>query len=598
MTITDELIQYSNDVIEGRVVSCVKHKWACQRFINDLNRQGQKDFPYIFDEDKANRFLKWMTFFKHTKGPLAGEYKIPEPIEKFIFGNIYGWVHEKTGYRRFRKAYWQVARKNAKSQDNGIIGLYEMACMDEPSAEVYVAATKKSQTRYVWGEADLMVKGCKYLEGKIKTKFYQPLLTTVILHLKTGSFFDRMSKDDKKNGDGSNPQCGILDEYHAHPTSEFYDILTSGMKTRKQPLLMIITTAGFELNYPCYREEYRYVSSILDPDNEIENGRYFAMINELDKNEEGDLIDDVHDEKCWEKANPIIANTPEGLDAIRDELKVATDKPEKMRDFLTKTMDVWCADKVKGYMNLAKWKTCGATKEIPFPDLKGMKCNIGIDLTSKLDLASVVFHFDISELGLQRKVIINDEELIVDITVAVKQHSFMPEAAYMIRMGQKKMPWDIWKKRGYITVTPGEVIDDRYITEYINNKIEANKWEKKFLGYDLYNATQFVNVMHDDHAYECVEIRQGIPTLHEPTKDFRELSYAKKVIHENDPVLNWAFGNAVCASNPQKNIMLDKGNSYDNIDPAAACMNAHCLYVRQKPKNDSPYNENRGILMI
>ena len=142
-TSTDELEQYCNDVIEDVEISCQKHKWACQRFLNDLEKQETKNFPWIFDINRANKYLKWMPFFRHTKGPLTGKRKIPELIEKFIFGNIYGWVHNDTELRRFRKGYWQIAKKNAKSQDLAILGLYGLAADNEPYAEIYVAATKK-----------------------------------------------------------------------------------------------------------------------------------------------------------------------------------------------------------------------------------------------------------------------------------------------------------------------------------------------------------------------------------------------------------------------------------------------------------------------
>lgn len=572
----EELKQYCHDVITDNILSCQKHKWACMRFIRDLGRQGTKDFPWTFSEENANKFMHWMTFFKHTKGPLEGKPKIPEPIEKFIFGNIYGWVHKDTSVRRFRKAYWQVARKNAKSQDQAMVGLYEMSAFGEKSAEVYVAATKKDQTRYVWGEARVIAEKCAYLKGKIKCKNHDDLGQKVLMHEKSNSFFARMTEEDKKKGDGSNPQCGILDEYHAHPTTEYYDIITSGMKTRKQPLLMIITTAGFELNNPCYSEEYRYISQILDPDNEIENDRYFVMINELDVDDEGELIDDIHDEKVWIKANPIVAKTHEGLESIRDELKIASDKPEKMRDFLTKTMNVWINQRAAGYMNLAKWKTCGATKENPFPDLTGQKGVIGVDLTSKIDLASVAFEFERP-----------------DGRVAILSHSFMPEATFFMRMRkEKKIPFDMWKKQGWLTVTPGEVIDDEYIVQYIEEQREKNEWELKLLGFDLYNATSFANKMRNDYGYETVEIRQGIPTLHEPTKDLRERAYAKRLIHNNNPVLNWAMGNAVLTKNAQGNMMLDKGKSFDNIDPAAAIIDAHFFIVRNMTPDPSVYDEH------
>lgn len=578
ITSTDELIIYCEDVISNKIISCKKHKQACQRFINDLKKPVNKEFPYIFDEDKANKFLKWMTFFKHTKGSLAGEYKIPEPIEKFIFGNVYGWVHHKTGNRRFRTAYWQVARKNAKSQDLAIVGLYEMSAFGEPYSEVYIAATKKDQTRYVWGEADLISKACKFLDGKIKTKFYQPLLTTVILHEKSGSFFGRMSKDDKKKGDGSNPQAGLLDEYHAHETSEFYDILTSGMKTRKQPILFIITTAGFELNNPCYREEYKYISEILNPDLPIDNDRYFVMVNELEKDDEGNLIDDITNEKNWEKANPIVVKTEEGLESIRNELKQATDKEEKMRDFLTKTMNVWVNQRNNGYMNMDKWKTCGISKDNPMPDLKGLPVYVGFDLSATIDLTSVGFEIPLP-----------------DERIAVFSHSFIPEATLFTKMKSDKMPYDVWVKNKWITVTPGEEVDYRFMVKYVIDFIKRMELVEKEFCFDRYMATLLMQELTDE-GHTVIDIPQGIPTLGLPTKDFRAKTYNQKIIHDNNPVLTMAISNAVTRKDHNDNMMLDKSKSIQRIDPIAAMINSH-VRVMANEDNGSVY-QGRGIITI
>lgn len=575
VTTTEDLVEYCDAVIDDKIVSCKKHKQACARFLNDLKRQGLSDFPYVFDEDKGNKFLKWMTFFKHTKGPLANTHKIPEPIEKFIFGNLYGWVHKETGNRRFRKGYWQVARKNAKSQDLAIVGLYELSAMGEPYSEVYVAATKKDQTRYVWGEADLISKACEYLDGKIKTKFYQPLSTTVILHEKSGSFFARMSKDDKKKGDGSNPQAGLLDEYHAHETSEFYDVLTSGMKTRKQPLLFIITTAGFDLNNPCYREEYKYISEILDPNIPIDNDRYFVMVNELERNDEGELIDDIEDERTWEKANPIVVKTEEGLESIRDELKTALDKPEKMRDFLTKTMNVWVNQRNNGYMNMERWKKCGATKDNPFPDLKGLEVTVGFDLSATIDLTSTSF-----ELNLP------------DGRIAVMSHSFIPEATMFAKMKTDRVPYDLWAKQGWISVTPGSEVDYRFMIKYVIGFIEKMGMIEKEFCFDRYMATLLMQELTDE-GHLVIEIPQGIPTLGIPTKDFRAKVYNSSVIHDNNPVLTFAIGNAVTRKDHNDNIMLDKSQSIQRIDPIAALINAHVRAMVHEVKKTSIYKTRR-----
>jgi len=574
MDLREELRQYSEDVLSDKIVSCKKHKWACARYIRDLEREGTEGFPYVFNEDRANHFLNWMKLFKHTKGPLAGKFKEPEPIERFIFGNIYGWIHKDRGNRRFRKGYWQVGRKNAKSQDLAMVGLYELSALGESCSEVYIAATKKDQTRYVFNEADLIYKRSDILKDKFKTVYGE------IRHEKSGSTFARMSEEDKKKGDGSNPQCGLIDEYHAHDTSEYYDILSSGMKTRFQPLLFIITTAGFEINHPCYAEEYPYVTKILDPNNPVENDRYFVMINELDKDEEGKLLDDIKDEKVWPKANPIVTLTEEGLESIRDELQVALDKPEKMRDFMTKTMDVWINQRAHGYMMMDKWAACGATKENPFPDVRGLRAIPGLDLSVVIDLTSVSFEIPLP-----------------DGRIAVMSHSFMPEETLESKRNSDNFDYDRWEKEGWITATPGASVDYSYVLDYVVQIFEKYNWPKGEACFDRYLAT-WLEYELEKKGFTPIEIPQGIPTLGMPTKDFRAKVYDKKIIHDNNPVLTWAIGNAVTTPmDKNENFMLDKGKSTGRIDPIAALINAHTR-VAVSTVQKCPYSESRGILML
>ena len=549
--ILKEIKSYCNDILTGKILACQKHKWSCQRFLNDLKRSESDDFQYKFCEEKAERFFIWMEMFNHTKGPLADTPKIPEPIEKFIFGQIYGWVDKTTGHRRFRLAYYQVARKNAKSQDLAIVGTYEMACMDEPCAEVLVAATKREQTKYVWEEADIIIRRCKHLDPPVKERFKTSY--GVIRHIKSDSTFSRMSEEDKKKGDGSNPQCGIIDEYHAHETDEYYNVLTSGMKMRTQPLLIIITTAGFNLNHPCYRDEYDYISKILNPDNPIENDNYFALVCELDKDDEGELIDDIKDERNWIKSNPIAVKTPEGIASIRSELVVALDKPEKMRDYLTKTMNIWVNMKESGYMNMAKWGTCKGV----LPDLDRQPCWIGLDLSAKIDLTSVGFEF------------------CKDGIYYVYSHSFMPEETLRAKMTTDKVPYDRWIREGWITPTPGAVVDYRMVKDYAIQKANKMGWYINEFCVDSWGALQIGNDLQDA-GYDVVEIVQGIKTLSEPTKDFRDMIYSGKLIHDGNPVLSWAIGNAICDKvDRNENIILNKKKSKERIDPIAALINAH-----------------------
>lgn len=206
LSVREELIEYSNDVLNGDVVACEKHEWACRRFLNDLEREGTEEFPYVFDTDRAEHFLDWMRLFKHRKGVLAGQYIEPDIIQKFIFGNIYGWIHKDTELRRFNKGYWQVGRKNAKSQSLGAVGSYEGSAFGEPYAEVLTAATKKDQAKIVWDETEAMIMGNPDLRERFNVSY------GTITHLKSGSIIKPMSKEDRKTGDGYNPQCGIIDK--------------------------------------------------------------------------------------------------------------------------------------------------------------------------------------------------------------------------------------------------------------------------------------------------------------------------------------------------------------------------------------------------
>lgn len=567
------LIDYSNDVIDGRgVVACQKHKWACQRFLRDIEREGTDEFPFVFDEDKAMRFFEWMSLFKHTKGVLRGKSIQPHEIQLFVFGNIYGWVHRDTGFRRFRKAYWQVGRKNAKSQSLACVGTYEEAAMGEMMSEVYIGATKTEQAKIVWNEADAMIANSPDLSNRFKVSY------GVIRHPKTRSIFKPLSKEDKKTGDGTNPQCGIIDEYHAHETDEIYNVIDSGMGARQQPLLMVITTAGNNLNSPCYRIEYNFVEKLLDPYNPTELDGYFAMVNELDKDEEGNLIDDITDESVWEKANPIVASYPEGRKFLRERLAEARLKPEMMDDYLTKNMNVWINQGENAYMRMEKWDNCKDPDMFTDEFLMHREVTVGLDLSKKIDLTSVGFEFYDEELG----------------KYVVLSHSFIPEETLQQKIATDKMPYAKWVREGWITVTPGAVVDYRFVQAYVMQEIEKYQWHVDEVCYDEWSAG-LISQELSDRGFEMIEIRQGIHTLSEPTKNFREEVYKGNVIHNANPVLTWAIGNAVTREDHNENIMLDKAKSTNRIDPIAALINAHVRVMRDDDKN--PYDD-RGLNIL
>ena len=556
MTIKQELIYYAKGCINGKIISCTKHKQACQRFLDDLERAKSKDCPFIWNESEAQKIVKWFSYLKHSKGVLAGQPIILTTVQKFDLCQIYGWRKRGTKYRRFNKAYMQKARKNAKSQEQAGVVLYEMAYGSTKNHEVYecfCAGTKRDQSKIVFQEAALMLRGSP-LALKFKCS------KTEISHIKSGSVFKPLSKDDRKNGDGSNPAVLILDEYHQHTTSEFYD-LAIGSNT-KEPLLMIITTAGVDLNVPCYTDEYTYCSDIINPDKpDIVNDEYFVDIFEAESGVQ--LTDETYD-MLVEMSNPIRASYPEGRKKIHDDYIVARAVPSKMTTFLTKCLNVWVQAKDNGYMDMSKWNRC-KVKDLP-TDITGMPVYVGFDMSATIDLTSVSFIIPFKDGDTVKYILFS--------------HSFIPNRERLReRMMTDKVPYDAWERNGFLTVTDSEVINQNEVIKYVKEFCGTFDLKIQKLCFDPYNSTKLMLELSDE--YDVAEVYQSHRSLNEVTKTFREEVYKGNVIFTNNPLLNYAMGNAVVKTSGGL-IKIDKNENKKRIDPVDACLCAFKLAMHHE----------------
>lgn len=551
MTILEEITAYAHDCIDGEWSSrsCQKHKWACMRLLRDIERMGTEEFPYVWNEARAQSIVDWFSYLRHSKGVLAGQPIYLTTWQKFRICQIYGWVHKDTGRRRFRKSYTQVGRKNAKSQEQAGVGLYEMSVTPTKNhevAETYTAGTKRDQSKVVFREADLMLRG-----SPLRTKF--KVRRDSIEHLATGSTMKPLSKDDRKEGDGSNPALLTLDEYHQHPTAEFYD-LGLGSQTI-EPLLNIITTAGVDLNYPCYVQEYQYCSRILDPDSDVEDDAYFVDICELDP-EDYENLDNLDNEELWWKANPIRMSYPEGRQKIREEWAIAKEVPEKMSIFLTKMMNVWVQARQNGYMNMSKWKACEVT-ELPI-DIKGQPVYIGLDLSAKLDMTSVSF-----VIPFTRE---DDERGNPVLEYIVFCHSFIPSRERLIEhIRVDKVAYDAWERQGFITVTDTPIVDQSRMLNYIFEFVKSHELKIQCFCFDPANAAKIMMDLAAE-GFVVEEVFQSYKHLNEATCGFREQVYSRHVFYLHNPMLNYAMGNAVLRMNNGL-IKVDKDATTKRIDP-------------------------------
>ena len=518
------------------------------------------DFPYGWDEEEAQKIVDWFSLLRHSKGELAGTPILLTTWQKFDLCQIYGWRHRETGRKRFKQTFTEVARKNAKSQMEAGVSLYEISTQSTKNEEVYecyTAGTKREQSKIIFNEAKLMLRG-----SPLRTKF--KITRDLIVHSKTGSYIKALSKEDGQKGDGTNPAVLILDEYHQQATTEFYD-LGMGSNT-KESLLMIITTAGIDLTYPCYVQEYAYCSKILDPDVDVENDEYFVDILELDPADYEDP-EKVAEERTWWKANPIRMSYENGRDKIRRAFTVAKEVPEKMTSFLTKMMDVWVQAQENGYMNMAKWKTC-QVDELPV-DIRGRSVYVGFDMSAKIDLTSVAFviPFQSGEYDAAGKEIIK---------YIVFSHSFIPNREKLAeRKAKDKVDYDAWERMRFLEVTDTPIVDQNAVIQYVLDTCKKYDWQIECLCFDPANASKIMMDLSNE-GYDVEEVYQSHKSLNEATQGFREQVYSKNILYLQNPLLNFAMSNAVIRRSNGL-IKIDKDATKKRIDPVDAVLCAFKL---------------------
>lgn len=546
--ILERVINYADDILLGTINAGVKHRWAARRFMKDLEDCQKEDSLFYFDEEALEDFYYFSREFKHVEGVLAGQNIELVDFQLFMAANILCFKKKSNGARRFRKVYIQLGRKNAKSQFLAILAAFITFLGDEKQ-RAFIAGWMRVQSDEVYAAIKSGIAGSELLSGKWREAYGKLEIFS------NGSEIIPLSRETRKTGDGTNPSLAIIEEYHTHETSEIYDVLDSGTVARKEPLLVIITTAGFNMERPCFKE-YEYASRIIDPEDDAENDDYFVMICEIDQG------DDIKDESNWIKANPIVATYPEGLTSIRSALKMALDMPEKMRAFLTKTMNLWVDKKDDGYMEMSKWNEC-VSENISLTDIPLW---VGADMSMTTDLTSVGW------VGI-------DEEG----HYVVGQHSFMPKERLKQRMAQDNVRFDLWAEQGHLTLTAGEVVNYTEVESWIKN-FSKDKNTQEF-AYDKWNALHLAQNLENE-GFICVEMPQRIGTLSIPTKTFRGSVYDKEVKHNGDPLLRWAMNNAIVRMDDQENIMISKKLSKERIDPAAAIINAFARAMYGETKED------------
>jgi phage terminase large subunit-like protein len=356
----------------------------------------------------------------------------------------------------------------------------------------------------------------------------------------------------------------LIDEYHAHPDSSLLDVIDSGMGARDNPLLSIITTAGFNLQSSCYLER-NYAISVLR--GEVQDDTYFAIIFTLDKG------DDWKDEAVWQKSNPNLGVTV-GIKDMRRMCNKAIESPVALNNFLTKKLNVWTSQETK-FFDMEKWNACDGY--IDPEELKGKPCYIAADLASKIDIGCLVALFRMD-----------------DGRVAVLPKFYCPKEGARKRSRIDKVPYLVWGEEEHLVLTPGDRID--YDTIKSDIMAMFNKYNVQSMGFDKWNFEYLYQRLISEGVdkEKIYEYPQTLRMMSEPTKELEVLVAEKRIIHNQNPILSWMAGNTAVYIDPNENIRPVKDRSSEKIDGIVATVMALGMELIDQ-KEESVY-EDRGIL--
>jgi len=538
---SQDALKYAQDVVAGVIPACRWVVLATQRHIDDLEASTSPDFPFRFDEDKANKPCKFIELLPHVAGKWAAMRQLIklEPWQKFIVCSLFGWVKKTDGNRRFRKAYICLGRKNAKSTLAAGIALYCLILDGEFGAQVYAGATTEKQAAFVFDPAKKMAAAVPALLEKFGVEVNAQTITV----LETNSKFERLIGNP---GDGGSPSCYVCDEYHEHDDSRLYDTMNTGTVAREQPLGLVITTAGSNTGGPCYAMQ-RDVERILE--GVIEGSNTFGIIYTIDPTDDWTL------ESSLIKCNPnwgVSVNS----ENVRAEQLEAIQSPEKQNIFKTKHMCVWCTAK-SGFFNVEKWLSLADSTLNMYSDrFKGKDCVKGLDLGSQIDLAA--------ELTVFTEVI--DE----------KSHYFIFPKFYLPEnraFDPAFQNYQAWVHKKLIVATEGDEIDYEFIKRDVLK--DAGLFTVKEFCFDKAQAFFFKQQIQAATGIEATETPQNPMTLSDPMKWLDAMIRSGRVHHDGNEVMTWMVGNVVSSEDANENVFPRKEKPEFKIDGVSALLN--CL---------------------
>jgi len=544
----DRFAAYLKGVKSGSIVASKWVRLAVARHAADIRASRRKAFVFKFDAKRSAQVVAFIECLEHSTGEFDGRPFVLEPWQVFIIYSLFGWVHKKTGFRRFREAFVTIARGNGKSPLAAAI-LLVLFLFDqprEPRAEIKCCATEREQAYIVWSECKRFIEGNDTL--KMLCDIYggrgRATLNNTILDKRTHGTLVPLGKE-AATKDGFNLHAYVIDEIHAFKEEhrELLEKLATAMGKRRQPLAVTITTAGSDRS-TIWREQYDHAKAVTE--GVYDDPAQFAFLAEIDPG------DDPHDPANWPKANPNLGVSVKP-DYLHRESEMARHNATKRHTFLRYHCNQLVSSLTKA-ISPEIWKR--GTK--PLPDLTGKPCHLGLDLGWRNDLASLAAMWPLG-----------------DNQYALKCWSFIPSEA---DRDLTRPPWSEWIANKSLRVTDGNTTDIEAIVSLILELRTAH--DVRSLALDPNNARAIATRLVNEHGMEVFEFFQTCAKYNEPIQEFLSRLESGDIFHAGDGLLGWSANNLVLKTDSRDYSMPAKQKSREKIDPMVATFMAfsECLF--------------------
>lgn len=554
--------QYALDVQSGTVLAGPWVRLAAKRHLADLDRVGTDVFPYVFDERKADKVLRFFGLVRLYEGPTAGKPFRLEPFQVFITGSLFGWVHRDTGLRRFTTAYIELGKGGGKTPWSAVIGLYMLTMDGEEGAQVYTAATKFDQALLSFRAAHICATQSPQLAPRLIIDKHN------LAYPKTNSFM-RPIASRPTGQSGPIPSCTIADEIHEMKDPTVLNMLRRGTKSRAQALTIEITNAGEGqegIAWEHHQHSIKVVQGVLEDES------WFAYVAALDDG------DSWIDESVWIKANPGLG-TILPFEYVRAQVKEGMEIMSAQNNVKRLNCCIWTATHT-AWLDMDAFDRCRVsadTLRAAVADAGAPRGYGGVDLSSTIAMTAYAQGWRLPATAARSIDEEEDTEAIRALgRVAVRLHFFLPEDGLLEREIRDNVPYSAWAAAGHITLTPGNVVDYEFVRKRLDDSRNDGIGQ---IGFDPWSARDLISRMQADGA-PVFEVPQSFTHLSDPCKQLERLVKAGWLLWEDNPVLRWHASNAIVKRDPNGNIRPDKTNPLAFIDGISATVTMLALLLR------------------